>query len=39
MTRKKADDNFKDGVVIQMVICEVDGRTSYPTITKTNYSD
>jgi hypothetical protein len=39
MIRKKADDNFKDRVMIKMVICEVDGGTSYPTITKTNYSD
>jgi hypothetical protein len=29
----------KDEVVIQMVICEVGGGSSYPALTKTNYSD
>jgi hypothetical protein len=33
------DDTSKDGVVIQRVIREVDGGSSYPTLTKTNYSD
>lgn len=28
-----------EGVVIQRVIREVGGRTSYPVLTKTNYSD
>jgi hypothetical protein len=39
MIGKKADDTFKDGVVIQMVIHEVGGGTSYPALIKTNYSD
>jgi hypothetical protein len=33
------NDTFIDGVVIQRVIREVDGESSYPTFTKTNYSD
>jgi hypothetical protein len=33
------DDTSKDGVVIQRVIREVGGGSSYPTLTKTNYSD
>jgi hypothetical protein len=33
------DDTFKDGVVIQRVIHEVGGGSSYPALTKTNYSD
>jgi hypothetical protein len=33
------DDTSKDGVVIQRVICEVDDGSSYPALTKTNYSD
>jgi hypothetical protein len=37
--RSDDDDTFKDGVMIQRVICEVGGRNSYPTLTKTNYSD
>ena len=37
---KKADDGTsKDGVVIQRVIREVGGGSSYPALTKTNYSD
>jgi hypothetical protein len=32
-------DTSKDGVVIRRVIHEVGGRSSYPTLTKTNYSD
>jgi hypothetical protein len=40
MPRKKNDDKTsKDGVVIQKVIREVCGGSSYPTLTKTNYSD
>jgi hypothetical protein len=39
MTGKKVDDTSKDGVVIQMVIHEIGGGTSYPVLTKTNYSD
>jgi hypothetical protein len=33
------NDTSKDGVVIQRVIREVGGGSSYPTLTKTNYSD
>jgi hypothetical protein len=33
------DDTSKDGVVIQRVIREVGGGSSYPTLIKTNYSD
>ncbi|XP_072147841.1 uncharacterized protein [Setaria viridis] len=29
----------KEGVVVQRVVCEVAGGTSYPTLTKNNYSD
>jgi hypothetical protein len=32
------NDTSKDEVVIQMVNREVDGRSSYPALTKTNYS-
>jgi hypothetical protein len=39
MMGKKVDDISKDGVVIQRVIHEVGDGTSYPAITKTNYSD
>jgi hypothetical protein len=39
MTGKKADDTSKDGVMIQRVIHEVGGGTSYPALTKINYSD
>jgi hypothetical protein len=42
MTRRKRssdDDTSTDGVVIQRVIHEVGGGSSYPTLTKTNYSD
>jgi hypothetical protein len=37
--RSGDDDTSKDGVVIQRVICEVDGESSYAALTKTNYSD
>jgi hypothetical protein len=33
------DDSSKDGVVIQRVIHGVGGGSSYPDLTKTNYSD
>jgi hypothetical protein len=33
------DDTSKDGVVIQRVIHEVSGGSSYTALTKTNYSD
>jgi hypothetical protein len=33
------DDTSKDGVMIQMVIREVDGGSSYAALTKTNYFD
>jgi hypothetical protein len=33
------DDTSKDGVVIQRVIHEVGGETSYPALAKANYSD
>jgi hypothetical protein len=39
MTGKKADDTFKGRVVIQRMIREVGGGTSYLVLTKTNYSD
>jgi hypothetical protein len=37
--RSGDDDTSKDGVVIQRVIREVGGGSTYPTLTKTNYSD
>jgi hypothetical protein len=37
--RSGDNDTSKDGVVIQRVIREVGGGSSYPTLTKTNYSD
>jgi hypothetical protein len=37
--RSGDNDTSKDGVVIQTVIREVGGGSSYPTLTKTNYSD
>jgi hypothetical protein len=37
--RSGDDDTSKDGVVIQRVICEVGGGSSYPVLTKTNYSN
>jgi hypothetical protein len=37
--RSGDDDTSKDGVVIQRVIHEVDDGSSYPALTKTNYSD
>jgi hypothetical protein len=37
--RSGDDDTFKDGVMIQRVIREVGGGSSYPALTKTNYSD
>ena len=36
---KLADSSASDGVVIQWVIREVSGGSSYPVLTKTNYSD
>jgi hypothetical protein len=33
------NDTSKDGVVIQRVIHEVGGGSSYPALIKTNYSD
>jgi hypothetical protein len=33
------NDTSKDGVVIQRVIHEVGSGSSYPALTKTNYSD
>jgi hypothetical protein len=38
---KRSDDDVtsKDGVVIQRVIHEVGSGSSYPALTKTNYSD
>jgi hypothetical protein len=33
------NDTSKDGVVIQRVIHEVRGGSSYPALIKTNYSD
>jgi uncharacterized protein YeeX (DUF496 family) len=35
--RSGDNDTSKDGVVIQMVLHEVDGGSSYPGLTKTNY--
>jgi hypothetical protein len=35
--RSDDDDTYKDRVVIQMVIREVDGGSSYHVLTKTNY--
>jgi hypothetical protein len=37
--RSDDDDTSKDGVMIQRVIREVGGGSSYPVLTKTNYSD
>jgi hypothetical protein len=37
--RSGDDDTFKDEVVILRVIHEVGSGSSYPTLTKTNYSD
>jgi hypothetical protein len=37
--RSGDDDTSKNGVVIQRVIHEVGGGSSYPALTKTNYSD
>jgi hypothetical protein len=37
--KQSDDDTSKDIVVIQRVIREVGGRSSYPALTKTNYSD
>jgi hypothetical protein len=37
--RSGDDDTSKDGVVIQRVIREVGGGSSYPALTKTNYSN
>jgi hypothetical protein len=37
--RSDDDNTSKDRVVIQMVIHEVGGRSSYPALTKTNYFD
>jgi hypothetical protein len=38
--KRSGDDNTcKDGVVIQRVIRDVDGGSSYTALTKTNYSD
>jgi hypothetical protein len=37
--RSSDDDTSKDGVVIQRVIHEVGSGSSYPALTKTNYSD
>ncbi len=37
--RSGDDDTSKDGVVIQRVIHEVGGGSSYPALSKTNYSD
>jgi hypothetical protein len=37
--RSGDDDTSKDGVVIQRVIHEVSDESSYPAITKTNYSN
>jgi hypothetical protein len=39
MMGKKANNTSKNGVMIQRVIREVGGGTSYPSLTKTNYSD
>jgi hypothetical protein len=37
--RPSDNDTSKGGVVMQRVICEVGGRSSYFVLTKTNYSD
>jgi hypothetical protein len=37
--RSGNDDTSKDIIVIQRVILEVGGGSSYPALTKTNYSD
>jgi hypothetical protein len=37
--RSRDDDTSKDGVVIQRVIYEVGGGSSYPALTKSNYTD
>jgi hypothetical protein len=37
--RSGDDDTSKNRVVIQRVIHEVGGGSSYPALTKTNYSD
>jgi hypothetical protein len=37
--RFRDDDTSKDGVVIQRVIYEVGGGSSYPALTKSNYTD
>jgi hypothetical protein len=37
--RSSDDDTSKDGVMIQRVIHEVGGRSSYPALTKINYTD
>jgi hypothetical protein len=37
--RSGNDDTSKDGVVIQRMIHEVGSGSSYPALTKTNYSD
>jgi hypothetical protein len=39
MVGKKADDIFKDGVVIERVIIEVGSEISYHVLTKINYSN
>jgi hypothetical protein len=39
MTERRANNTSKEGVVIQRVIREVAGVTSYLVFTKTNYSD
>jgi hypothetical protein len=39
MTEKKDDDTSKDGVMVQRVIHEVGGRTSYSALIKANYFD
>jgi len=36
---KLADSSASDGVVIQRVIREVSGGSSYPVLINTNYSD
>jgi hypothetical protein len=37
--RSDNDDTSKGRIVIQRVILEVGGGSSYPALTKTNYSD
>jgi hypothetical protein len=39
MAGKKVDNTSKDRVMIQREIHEVGSKTSYPALTKTNYSD